>query len=72
MNTTIQIIENKIQTKKKSENEFYKELKAGWEWYERSEKIKELKEYEKAYKEEFDKNSFNAQMIESLIYLLKK
>ena len=48
------------------------EMKAGWEWSEKAKKEEELAEYKKAFEEESDKDSFNAQMLETWIDILSE
>ena len=57
----------RTQTAKK----FWKEFAQGYFEVEEMKKQKELKEYIEAYDNIEDKNSFNAQYLETLIYNLK-
>lgn len=72
MNAIIQIYNKDVQTKKVAEKSFFEEMKEGWEWYERNQKEEQLLEYKKAYENESDKNSFNAQMLATYVDLYEK
>ncbi|MBY9008797.1 MAG: hypothetical protein KGD74_02915 [Candidatus Lokiarchaeota archaeon] len=72
MNTAVQVFEKVEHTEIVSDKSFFEVLKEEWELYEINQKKEELLEYKKAYEEEPDKNSFNAQMIETFIYLIEE
>lgn len=71
----MKVMEVKVDLIKKSEkttnDNFWSEFAEAYFEHERMEKISTLKEYQKAYHEIEDKESFNAQYLEVLIDLLK-
>ncbi|MFX0059643.1 MAG: hypothetical protein ACFE8J_15200 [Candidatus Heimdallarchaeota archaeon] len=71
---TIVKITNKIGEKKHCEDDnlFLEEFTKGYLELELNEKIERLSEYLYAYREIDDKNTYNAQYLESLIELFKK
>ena len=68
----MQIYEKVFETKEVAEKSFFEEMKEGWEWYERNQKEEKLLEYKKAYENESDKSSFNAQMLATYIDLFEE
>ena len=72
MNAMMQIYDKVFETKQVAEKSFFEEMKEGWEWYERNQKEEQLLEYKKAYEEESDKSSFNAQMLATYIDLFEE
>lgn len=56
---------------KEKNNEFINDLAIDWTENELWEKEEELKEYQEAYYSIYDKESYNAEYISSIIFLLK-
>ena len=71
MNAAIQVYEKDIQSDQVANKSFFEEMKEGWEWYEMDQKKQSLREYKRAYEEETDKDSFNAQMLATYIDLFE-
>jgi hypothetical protein len=71
----MEVIEVKVnvvkESEKKVDDDFWAEYADAYFEYERMEKMERLREYEKAYNEIEDKDSFNAQYIEVIIANLK-
>ncbi|MFX1451744.1 MAG: hypothetical protein ACFFCM_12925 [Promethearchaeota archaeon] len=68
MEVKVNLINN---SKKMTDDDFWSEFAKAYFEHEKMEKISVLKEYQKAYKEIEDKDSFNAQYLEVLIDQLK-
>lgn len=71
----MEVVEVKVDVMNKSEqvtnDDFWSEYAQAYFEYEKMQKIETLKEYEKAYHEIKDKDSFNAQYLEVLIDQIK-
>jgi len=71
----MEVTEVKVQVMnrivKMTNEDFWDEYAKAYFEYERMEKLERLREFEKAYEEIEDKDSFNAQYLEVLIYNLK-
>jgi len=65
------IVEVITSSEKKIDVDFWDEYAKAYFEYERLEKLERLKGFEKAYENIEDKDSFNAQYLEILIYNLK-
>jgi hypothetical protein len=61
-----------IVNKEEDNSIFLKEFAEGYLWAEKDKHNTELNEYLEAYHNIEDKNSFNAQYLESIIYMLEK
>ena len=73
MHTIVELkTENKINVKLDRYNEFAEELKQGYLYWELEKKQQELSDYINAYQKIEDKDSFDAQYLETLIDLLKQ
>ena len=71
MNAAIQVYKKDIQSSQVANKSFFEEMKEGWEWFEMDQKRERLREYKRAYEEETDKDSFNAQMLATYIDLFE-
>jgi hypothetical protein len=71
MNTTIQVYKKDFRNNQVANKSFFQEMKEGWEWFETDQKRQRLREYKRAYEEETDKDSFNAQMLATYIDLFE-
>ena len=71
MNAAIQVYEKDIKSNQVANKSFFEEMKEGWEWFEIDQKGQSLREYKRAYEEEVDKDSFNAQMLATYIDLFE-
>ena len=72
MHTIVELkTENKINVKLDRYNEFAEELKQGYLYWELEKKKQQLFDYINAYQDIEDKDSFNAQYLETLIDGLK-
>ena len=71
----MEVTEVKVQVmermEKKTDEDFWDEYAKAYFEYEKMEKRERLRDFENAYKEIEDKNSFNAQYLEILIENLK-
>ncbi len=65
------MVDDKVNSEKKDDQDFWDEYGRAYFEYERREKMERLKEFEEAYEKLADKNSFNAQYLEILIDNLK-
>jgi hypothetical protein len=72
MTTTIQVFKKDFHNDQVANRSFFEEMKKGWEWFENDQELQRLQEFKKAYEEEVDKDSFNAQMLATYIDLLEK
>ena len=71
MNAAIQVYKKDIQSNLVVNKSFFEEMKEGWEWFEMDQKGERLREFKRAYEEETDKDSFNAQMLATYIDLFE-
>ena len=72
MHTIVELkTENEVKVDLFKYNEFAEELKQDYLYWEFEKKKQQLSEYINAYQEIEDKDSFNAQYLETLIDLLK-
>ena len=72
MHTIVELkTENEVKVDLFKYNEFAEELKQDYLYWELEKKKQQLSEYINAYQEIEDKDSFNAQYLETLIDLLK-
>jgi hypothetical protein len=72
MHTIVEMkTKNEVEVEFFKYNEFAEELKQGYLYWELEKKQQQLSEYINAYQEIEDKDSFNAQYLETLIDLLK-
>jgi len=65
------MVDGKVNSEKKDDQDFWDEYGKAYFEYERMEKMERLKKFEEAYEKIEDKDSFNAQYLEILIYNLK-
>jgi len=65
------MVDVRISSEKKNDQDFWDEYGRAYFEYEKMEKIERLKEFEEAYEKIEDKDSFNAQYLEVLIDNLK-
>ncbi|MHA1755226.1 MAG: hypothetical protein ACTSVV_00550 [Promethearchaeota archaeon] len=73
MNLQVYIFGKMVEETQVVHNEsFFDEMKSGWEWSEKAKKKEQLAEYKKAFEEESDKDSFNAQMLKTWIDILSE
>jgi hypothetical protein len=69
VNAAIQVYRKDHRHEQVANKSFFEEMREGWEWFENDQKFQRLREFKKAYEEEADKNSFNAQMLATYIDL---
>lgn len=65
------MVDIKVNAEKRDDQDFWDEYGRAYFEYERMEKKERLKEFEEAYEKIEDKESFNAQYLEILIFNLK-